>query len=218
MGQCCVAEPVEEPLPVHKDVHSLIDDMQRYKRANSKERDLRVIKRRQDAKNKIEAYKERMKIRGPSRSLTPAVTTSEARDLQVTISGDDTGAVYGHESFHKNSEQRFNLFKESAGREVKRRSRQPEIKDEEEENEEGAGEGAEIVEEPKKAKKVKKGRRGRSKESEEERKSPQASVDREYEKKKKKKKKKHKEEELSEEAPPKKKKKKKKKDKSDTEM
>lgn len=208
MGQCCAAEPVEEPMPVHKDVHDLLNDMQQYKRANSKDRDLKVIKRRQDAKNKIEAYKERMKIRGHSRSLTPAT-------LHATDGGADT-AVYGHESFHKNSEQRFNLFKESAGREVKRRSRQPQLNEQDETEKEAAGAGAESsseeVVEPKKAKKVKKGRRGRSKDSSE---TPQGSVDREYEKsdKNKKKKKKHKkgdESERSEDVPAKRKKKKKK--------
>jgi len=151
MGQCCEPQVQDEPMPTHRDVTSLVDEMQRYKQENKK--DLKTIERYNTTKGKIEAYKEKMK-RGHTRSLTPAThSVAGAQD-----DSDANHTVFGHESFHTSASERFQKFKKDTGSEMKRRSRQPGFKDEVQEEAEDA---------PKKGKKVKKGRRGKKEEEEE---------------------------------------------------
>merc|ERR1711879_121174 len=123
---------------------------------------IRTVNRYNETKSKIEKYKEKVR-RGHTRSLTPAITIDPPASPHSIHSVDlnDKTTVYGHESFDRSSSNRFQRFKETAGKEIKRRSRQP--------AEAGAKEEeAEAGEVPKKGKKVKKGRRGRSKEEDEE--------------------------------------------------
>jgi len=166
MGQCCEPQVQDEPMPTHRDVTSLVDEMHKYRQENKK--DLKTIERYNTTKGKIEAYKEKMK-RGHTRSLTPAAHSVAGAQEDP----DATHTVFGHESFHTSASARFQKFKQDAASETKRRSRQPGFKDENQEEEEAE-------DAPKKGKKVKKGRR-----EEEEEPAPTTPKDKKKKKKKK---------------------------------